>query len=166
MGCEDFVVRLSSSSTPTAVTSAVLAIPQVQPDTTFPSLPGESHLRWEDRAHIIEIEVAGTGARTTVSLRFAVCHPASIDGVFADLVVHLAAMLKADVLIAEDVEADDPGLGWSFSPSQSSDLRRALVQCIPKKRLLWQAEFGNAEARVSCREAINRFVIGSTPQAP
>lgn len=161
MGCEDFVVSLSSSSTLTAVMRAVLALPEVHPDATCTSLPGESHLRWEDREHIIEIEVAAA-ARTTMSLRFAVCHPNSIDDVFADLVVHLAAKLKADVLIAEDVQPDDPGLGWAFSPSQPTDLRRALVQCIPKKRLLWRAEFGNAEARVSCREAIDRFVIGGT----
>ena len=166
MGAEDFVVRLSSGSTPPDVTKVLLAIPQVHPDATFPSMRGESHFRYEDPEHIIEIELAEAGPRTTVSLRFAVCHPTSIDDVFTTLVVDLVNALSADIVIAEDVEPDDPGLGWSFSPSQLTDLRKSLLQCIPKKRSLWQTEFGRAEARVSCKEAIDRFVIGSSTQGP
>jgi hypothetical protein len=81
--------------------------------------------------------LAEAGPRTTVSLRFAVCHPTSIDDVFTTLVVDLANAPKADIVIAEDVEPDDPGLGWSFSPSRLPDVRKSLLQCIPKKRGTW-----------------------------
>ena len=159
MGCEDFIVRLSSGCAPEAVAKVLLAIPQIHSDGTMPSVLGELQFRYEDSEHIIEIEVAGAGPGSTVSLRFAVCHPLTIDEVFAALSANVATALKANIVIAEDVEPDDPGLGWSFSLAQLADFRRCVAQCIPKKRRLWQIEFGTAQARVSCREALDRFVI-------
>lgn len=162
MGCEDFVVRLSSEFTRETVTEVLLRMPHIHPDTAFPRMPDEAHFSYEDEQHIIEIEVAEGRLRTTISVRFAVCHPPTIDSVFAALVADLAAAVNADTLIAEDVAPDDPTLGWSFSQSQSANLHKALVQCIPKKRHLWQVEFGTVQARASCREAIDRFVIGAS----
>lgn len=162
MGCEDFVVRLSSKHAPQAVTRLLLASPHVRRDTSAPQLGDEEHLLREDRDHIIEIEVSGP-LRARVSVRFAVCQSASVDAVFSDLVADLATRLAADVVIAEDVQPDDPALGWSFAPSEVGDLRRALAQCIPKKRQQWQVDFGTTEARVTCREAIEEFVVGKGP---
>lgn len=164
MGCEDFVVRLSSALTPEAAAHALLAIAEIHSDT-FPTVAGLSHYRYDDPDHIIELELLG-GPRSTVSLRFSVCQPATIDDVFAALVVDLATKLTADILIAEDVEPDDPSLGWSFSPTQLGSFRKSLAQCIPKKRRQWQVDFGTVVARVSCREAIDRFVIGSRSARP
>ncbi|WP_437755252.1 hypothetical protein [Sorangium sp. So ce1389] len=165
MGCEDFVVRLSSGSTRQAAVQALLAIRGTRPDAVVPALPAESHFRYEDPDHIIEIEVAEREPGTTLSLRFALCHPSSIDDVFIALVGDVAIALSADIVIAEDVEPDEPGLGWSFPPARVADLRKALGQCIPKKRKLWREEFGFALARASCRDAIERFVIGASSSA-
>jgi hypothetical protein len=164
MGCEDFVVRLSSRSTAEDAVQTLLASPGVRFDESTPKLPGESHLCYEDPAHIIEIEVATAGIHSVVSIRFALCHPSTIDGVFAVFVSDVAGSLDAHVVVAEDVEPDDSELGWSFSPAQLGNLRRSLMQCIPKKRKLWQAEFGLTQARVSCREAIQRFVMGGSTE--
>ncbi|MGK3969878.1 hypothetical protein WMF38_32140 [Sorangium sp. So ce118] len=162
MGCEDFVVRLSSDSTRQAAAQVLLAIRGTCPDTVVPVLPAEFNFRYEDSEHIIEIEVAEREPGATLSLRFALCHPSSIDDVFIGLVVDVAIALSADVVIAEDVEPDEPGLGWSFPLARVADLRKALAQCIPKKRKLWREEFGFALARASCRDAIERFVIGTS----
>jgi hypothetical protein len=161
MGCEDFVVRLSSDFSPQHVAKVLLANKNIRHDMAFSSLPGETHFCYEDTEHFIELELACAG-RTKVSLRFAVCHPTSIDGVVAALVVELASTLRADTLIAEDLEPDDSGLGMSFGPSQLEELRDSIIQCIPKKRHLWQVEFGTNKARLSCREALEVFVIGSS----
>ncbi|WP_433936321.1 hypothetical protein AB3662_16675 [Sorangium cellulosum] len=162
MGCEDFLVRLSSDSTPQAAAHVLVGIPGICPDALVPALPTEVHFRYEDSEHIIEIEVAGAGPCTTLSLRFALCHPSSIDDVFAALVVDLVVALGADIIIAEDIDPDEPGLGLSFSSAQVADLRKALAQCIPKKRNLWREEFGSTLARASCRDALERFVIGAS----
>jgi|SRR5688572_30582071 len=158
MGCEDFLVRLLPSASQEQVISLLLRDQRISHDASIPGGPGESHFRYEDPDHIIEVEVAGV-PRTQVSLRFAVCQSVNIDHVFTDLVVELAKMLTADTMIAEDVQRDDPRLGGSFGPTEERELRDSLLQCIPKKRLLWQADVGTAQARVSCKGAIERFVI-------
>lgn len=143
---------------PEVAGSALLAVPGVRLDTCAPSLPGECHMRFESSEHIIEIEVAGS-SQSTISVRFAVCQTASIDDVFADLVAHLARVLDASVHIAEEVEPSAQDVG-TLSPSAGVEFRRALKTSIEMKRRLWRAEFGNQVARVTCREAVDRFVIG------
>jgi len=162
MGCEDFMVRLSSESGFEAAVEVLRAFSEIQSDSMVSSLPDESHFRYSDPGHIIEIEVAHAGSRTSVTVHFAACHPSTIDSVFAKLVVDLVTKLNAEGVIAEDVEPDDAGLSGPFSTARLEDLRAALMECIPKKRRLWQIDFGSASARVSCKEAIDRFVIGDS----
>jgi hypothetical protein len=90
-----------------------------------------------------------------------VCHPPSIDRVFAQFVVDAARNLDAVVTIAEDLPA---GIDRVFPPAQLGHVPSAIMRCIPKKRAIWQQEFGVTQARVSCDEAIEKFVIA--PPAP
>ena len=110
------------------------------------------------------MEIAEREPGMMLSLRFALCHPSSVDNVFIALLVGVAIPLSADILIAEDVESDEPGLGWSFPLARVADLRKALAQRCRKKRKLWREEFGFALARASCRDAIERFVFGTSSQ--
>ena len=134
MGAEDFRVYLTTPRPVDDAVSLISSLPFVKRARVALALPGEHHFTREDPAHILEIEAAPTQTGTTVSVRFALCHPPSVDRVFGQFVTELAAQLGADVTIAEDVEADDPGLGWSFRQPELASAMDAVLQRIPKKR--------------------------------
>src|SRR6478735_204361 len=77
----------------------------------------------------------------------------------SELVLRVAAEVTGTVIIAEDIDPADSLISTAFEPPNWNGLAIAILQCIGKKRLLWQADFGPGTARLSCREAIEHFVI-------
>jgi hypothetical protein len=159
MGAEDFLVRLESPLALSRVLDTISRYPGTRAEPDVDRHASGPQFRVEDPDHIVELEVADRGGLTTISVRFALCHPPTIDAVFVELVGVLAKDVDATIAIAESVEPDDPGLGWSFSRSNCEKFPPAASQCIRKKRALWQRAFGDEQARLSCPEAIMRFII-------
>lgn len=58
MGCEDFVVRITSEIGCDALKSTLATMPGVHQDERLGRTYGESYWRYEDPDHIIEVEVA------------------------------------------------------------------------------------------------------------
>jgi hypothetical protein len=159
MGVEDFLVRIETDANSTTVVAELLTIPGVIRDTAAIRMASYIFLRFEDEEHIVELEIQDRKP-CVVSLRFALCHPSSIEQVFGALVGQIARVLAGRVSIAEDVEPDVVPVGTAFGPPHWNSLNAAIDACVDKKRRLWQADFGTKTARASCREALEKFVIG------
>jgi hypothetical protein len=159
MGAEDFLVRVETEVNATMVVRELLAIPGIIHDAVATRMPSSIFLRFEDAEHIVELEVQDRDP-CVVSARFALCHPASIEQAFGALVGQIARVLAGRVSIAEDVEPDVVPVDTVFGPPDWNSLTVAIEECVDKKRGLWQADFGTKTARASCREALERFVIG------
>ncbi len=158
MGIEDFAVRLSAGTR----RSREIA-DRIEHDLRLErkhdiAPDGSLLLQYEDERHIVEMAVS-EGEEARISMRMALCQPSTVDPTFADLVIRVATLFGASVSILEDVEADDRSLGWEFSANELDDLREAILQRIPKKRLMWQAAFGERPAKLTCRQAIDQYII-------
>jgi hypothetical protein len=159
MGCEDFVVKLTPGVPSSEVLRVILSLPGISPPSAAASvvIPGAHYYRYEDPDHVIELELGALGG--ALSLRFALCHPPSIDRLFVDLVVTLATRTAASVAIFDDSPADLPELGWEHPAGDLSRLPDAIAHRIPRSRALWQASFGATPLRASCNEALAHFVL-------
>jgi len=78
MGVEDFLVRIETDVNAKTVVGRLLAIPGIIHDTAAIQMASCTFLRFEDEEHIVELEVQDRKP-CVVSLRFALCHPSSID---------------------------------------------------------------------------------------
>jgi hypothetical protein len=158
MGAEDFRVRAKSSFSRLNV-DGILARLGFRVDTSHRAAENEEFWRHEGAEYIIECETAAGPSGASIALRFAICQGPTVDGIFSDLVLRVVSEVEGTVIIAEDIDPEDSLLGRAFGPPDWDGLAGAIQQCIVKKRLLWQADFGTSTARLSCREAIERFVI-------
>jgi hypothetical protein len=158
MGAEDFLVRIKSKVTRSHV-EGVLAQLGFKPDETQQALGNERFWRQEGAEHIIEAETSGTAVAVSTTLRFAVCQPLSVDGIFADLVSRVASETGGEVVIAGDIDPDDSSVGYSFGPPAWNRLGLSIQRCAAKKRSAWQTDFGTSSAKLSCRDAIEHFIV-------
>ncbi len=159
MGVEDFLVRVESDCAKSEAIQRLLVDPAVHRHTGTFSAPDYEQFRFEDPRHIIEIEVSPRASGSVVSMRFALCQPSSVDHVFANFVDHLARGIRGKVSIAEDVGPADQVQHLAFDAPDYSRFEAIVLDCIRVKRQQWVMEFGSAEARLSCKEALERFVM-------
>jgi hypothetical protein len=155
MGCEDFQVLLRS----TADQGSVLRVLQhagVEIDPGGGQLSTSVYLVHRDGRHVIELEVSHPKSWTSVSVRFALCHPDSVDNMFVDLVGKLAVALDATVRIMDEVE---PGAGGNFDAHDLATFSATAKRAIAVRRAAWRVEFGSETAAIGCDEAIMRFVL-------
>jgi hypothetical protein len=141
MGVESYNVVVISAAKPSEIIewlrgSGGFTVDEVyrESDSTF--------LRYEDSDHIIECSVSHR-APCHVSLRFALCHPPTIDAVFIGI--------ASNIGLAFDAHCNIPGV-------DRDDLAGALLPDIATDRALWQRNFGTTFARLSCQGAMQRYV--------
>ena len=122
MGCEDFQVLLRFELLCEEVLCVLGTELWVSVDPQGGLLADSVYLGYKDGRHVIEMEVSSSGRNSTaMSLRFAVCHPDTIDEVFIDLVARLANTLRAEVSLMEDIE---PGVRGDFCRASSGRSRK------------------------------------------
>lgn len=155
MGIEDFSVKLSAGTRRSHDIAAAIEQDLRLPSKHDVAPDGALLLRYEGENHIVEMAVFDG----QIGIRVALCQPPSVDVTFADLVIRVARRLGASVAILEDEEADDPTLGWDFSADELDSVREAILQRIPKKRLLWQTAFGDEPAKLTCKEALEQYIL-------
>ena len=92
----------------------------------------------------------------SLSVRVALCHPITVDDAFSGLIVELMGELGATVVVPDDTEEPSPDV---YVASQAEVCRAAIVRAIGNARKTWTAVAGFETAKLSCRDALNRFIV-------
>lgn len=159
MGVECYLVRLRGprrdGSEVAAYARAVLgAVLDPQPD----ALSGaHTHYALRSGPHVIEIELFQDGAACEVSLRFALCHPPSVDPEFIALTTDLMRQFDLVATICEELPEGEP------RDYTAVDLGRFASNCtwsIARAREGWRQMFGSEEAGLSTLDCVRRFMYG------
>ena len=155
MGLESFQVTLFNGSTAAqTVINAVRERPGVVPDMDSISLPGSNYFLMRDSKHVIEIEV--TNNPVTVSCRFTLCHPPTVDAVFLHLIVGLMTQLEMYVQFADD---SDPNSQNVYSLESLAEFRIALQSAIAARRVEWRSVFGSQQFAAQTNEVHERVIL-------
>lgn len=156
MGAEDFQVGLMSDALD--IEHATAYLETFDDISVIRKKTEELFFEYRKGGHVIEVELSRPKLRiaTRISCRFSLCHPDSVDEVFADFVVDLAQGLSLPIEILEDVPAGEP---YRFLPADLNGFRDALKKSIATKRDYWIKDFGDVKASLTCREAVQRFIL-------
>ncbi len=163
MGAEEFRVTLRSRCSVAEADRRLLSLPGMERDERPNQVSACGKLIYVSVPLVAEAEVWRHELGSQTILGFAVCHPASSDSLFCELLVTASEVVDAQsISIAEDLPRGAPG---DFSPEDVAGVRLALVECVARKREWWVADFGAEEAVVLPAEAIRRFILRE-PVAP
>ena len=131
------------------------------PDPTQPPLSAAySHFVFRDGLHVIEYEFYQASDSCGVSMRFALCHPPSVDPIFLAQACDLVSHFGLDATICEELPAGAPRV------YAAADLDRFAANgawSIAQSRGYWRQMFGPDEAGLSVRDARGRFFFGAAP---
>lgn len=157
MGAEDFQVTLHPDLSSADVLQTLSHDPRIRALNS--RLASEQQYVMETAEFIVEFEfVEGPPAR--LSMKVAVCQGEAVDEFFGNLVVKFALDLRASIEINDEVPED---ARWMFAMPAGKEVLDVIKRAIPIKRALWDADFGASRAKVTCAEAIRRFVVESNP---
>ncbi len=155
MGFESFLVRLSGGNASfSQIETTLQQLEHVVPQDQSLSQEGESHYRFDDGNHIIEIEILDRPS--SISCRFTLCHPKSIDRCFLNLVKVLIQRLS---LQAEMCDAHDPNRSHIYGPDEFGEFEQATLRCIDCERRLWISMMGPDTAAATTAQAFERFIL-------
>jgi hypothetical protein len=121
-------------------------------------LHGERRFLYNDGEHILEIQVApeyGRPSSAYTSIRFALCHPDTVDDIFISFVLRTAKALGLTIEIKEDLPANYQV--FEFSPPSYNSFQIVAEAGITNKRKYWVADFGPQTATLGCAEAMRRY---------
>lgn len=153
MSAECFRVDLLGSKPPDAV--AYLA--GLELITPRGSDYGHSFI-YDDHSHVVELLVQTDRlGRALISIRFALCHPSSVDNAFVQFVVQVAAELGMTIRICESIPPGHPDV---FDLSEVGAFRTTALASIGPKRAWWISAFGGATAALTSEEASRQFILG------
>jgi hypothetical protein len=156
MGCEDFQAIVHTNKSVSECRALLSMNGRVADDPEGGPLPTSTYLLYEDGQHVFEIELGETTDGTQMSIRFALCHPDSVDAGFLELIRRMTEALSGRVSIMEDVSADVPEL---MRADDLVSLWSLVRSGIATKRQYWTAEFGSRRASITCAEAIRQYVV-------
>lgn len=155
MGFESIRVELRGGpATLSQVNEFVRQRPNVKVDTDGIRTPGSTFYTVEDGLHVIEVEVMGSPI--TVSCRFTLCHPPSIDSVFLGFVRELMADLGMEAGICDDVGPEHPH--W-FSIAEFPEFVNVFLNDVARRRAEWITDFGTARFPARTREVYERVIL-------
>ncbi len=155
MGFESFRVDLRGGQAKCRdADEAVRHLPHAHPDPESISTKGSTYYLIEDGEHVIEVEVMDVPVK--VSCRFTLCHPASVDLVFLDLLRRLMSCLEMDAMICDDTH---PANSRSFSLAEFPDFMAITRRYIATRRAEWIAEFGNESLAATTNEVYERVIL-------
>lgn len=113
-----------------------------------------SHYVFRDPLHVIEYELFREDNSYEVSIRFALCHPSSVDQVFLAHALGLMKRFNMTATICEELPEGEP------REYNTHDLDRFASNCywsISRAREYWRAMFGTEEVGLSTRDALGKF---------
>lgn len=155
MGFESFRVELAGGpATFEQAAEAVRRLPRVRPDPGTGLWPDSRYYLFDDGRHVIEIEVAPRPV--SVSLRFALCHPPSVDAALIELVRQLFDRLGMEARICEDVPS---GEAQSFSADRLSEFSETVRRAVVRPRAAWVAQFGPDQFPATTRDVFERVIL-------
>lgn len=153
MGFESYQVRLhGGSATFTEADAAIRLDPRARPDRGF--CPGPHYYTIEDGSHVLEVEVSPNPV--SISCRFTLSHPPSIDAAFIEYVRELVARLGMAVEICDDVRPEHEG---DFPIDRFPEFAGALPGYIARERSMWIATMGDEQLAASTREVHRRIIL-------
>jgi hypothetical protein len=139
MGFESFRVELGGGPKSSQEADATIRkIPGVERDSHSITLQGSTYYVWTDGRHLIELEL--TDDPVSVSCRFTLCHPASVDPAYLALVRQLMLQLETGVFLCDDVRPEHAN---SFSLDRFDEFASAAGGYIAARRAEWVHAFGN-----------------------
>jgi hypothetical protein len=139
MGFESFGVRLGrEQANAQDAIKAIMNLDHAAADPDAELTPGSPCFLVNDGQHAIELEVMETSA--TISCRFTLCHPPTVDALFIALVKELMETLDMRVEICDEVE---PGQPDEFTSATFDEFPSIVSSSITKRRAEWKAAFGN-----------------------
>jgi hypothetical protein len=155
MGFESIRVELRGGpATFSQVNEFVRQRPNVKPDTDGIRTPGSTFYTVEDGLHVIEVEVMASPI--TVSCRFTLCHPPSVDFAFLELVRELMAGLGMEAGICDDIGPEHSH--WS-SIAEFTEFADVLLHYVARRRAEWITNFGAAQFPAKTREVYERVIL-------
>jgi hypothetical protein len=155
MGFESFQVRLKGGrSTRKEAIDTLMSLDGVVRDEDSELTPGWPCFLARDGLHAVEMEV--TDKRASISCRFTLCHPPSVDTAFLELVRRLMEALPMRVKICDDVtpEHEEP-----FSLDRFDEFSKACRHYIAARRNEWKSAFGNQELAATTAEAHQHIIL-------
>lgn len=155
MGFESFRVELNGgSSTLLEAADAILALEHARRDDEAAFMPDQMCYLVRDTGYAIELELMDSPV--TISCRFALCHPPSVDAALFELVRKLMIALNMQVTICEDVlpQHDHP-----FSLDQFEEFTQAYAPSVAARRREWKAMFGNKLLAATTAEAHQHIIL-------
>ena len=160
MGAEAFQVMLWSAVPMQNAEQVVGGRAGVHRHTVVNPMSDARYFLYEDSEHVVELLLRPDDEGSRISMRFALCHPDSIEETFARLVLDIATDLHADFAILDTVNDEEPEeLDWT----QGDTFRQALGPAIRFKRTYWQRAFGVDRARLTCSQAVMELMVNRGP---
>src|ERR1051326_4863514 len=159
MGFESFRVELSGGRASFCeVDVSIRELPHMQSDPDSIATPGSIYYVMRDGRHVMELELRDSPIR--LSCRFTLCHPASVDSTFLNLIRQLMTGLGMAVRICDDVRPEHTRL---FSPNEFHEFSTAIGSYIAARRSQWALAFGDKPLAASTSE-VHRQIISSRCQ--
>jgi hypothetical protein len=158
MGVESYLLRLTGQQDVKAIGNYLTSALGAHPDSTQSAPSGsDQHFVIRDGRHVIEFELAQRGRFGQLSVRFAICHPASLDDVFVSIVASLMAQLQMTATICEVLPAGTPS---EYDATEVTEFAANCRWSIDSARKEWHRAFGPEEAGVSVSDACRKYYLG------
>lgn len=148
MGCEDFQVTLKNKKLSKAKAKELI----LKGNNIIIKKSDDNYFEYNDKNHLIEIQLRELKEGIEVSLRFALCNPLSIDEVFFNVLQLLSVTLSAEIDIIDEYAENEK--------YARQGLKLYLFKNITIKRGYWIKDFGSETATISCDDALKKFVLG------
>jgi hypothetical protein len=127
----------------------------IVPDPTQHALSSAySYYVFRDGLHVIEYEFLQEPESYEISMRFALCHPPSVDRVFLGHAVALTRQFNLTAIIGGELPEGEP------AEYDTDNLERFAANCswsIARDREYWRQMFGPEEMGLSVVDALRHF---------
>jgi hypothetical protein len=156
MGVESFLVRLRSRQPDlqAVVTYAQCSL-GIVPDPKQHALSSAySYYVFRDGLHVIEFEFLQERESYDISMRFALCHPPTVDRAFLAHAVVLTRQFDLTAIIGGELPEGEP------AEYDKNNLERFAANCswsIARDREYWRRMFGPEEMGLSVVDALQYF---------
>ena len=113
-----------------------------------------SHYVFRDGQHVIEYELLQDHGSCDVTMRFALCHPSSVDTIFIQQASNLMKQFAMQATICEELPDNEPR---TYTVQDLGRLKTNCAWSMACCRQYWQRMFGTEEIGLSVCDALQRF---------
>jgi hypothetical protein len=158
MGMESYLVRMVGDAVdyPAVTRFAVSKLGLVAEPNQSPSTSTDTYYSYRDDRHVIEFEFSPRGESFQISVRFALCHPTSVDVIFSKLIFNFLDEFPLTAIICEELP---PGNIRQFTAASKQDFERSYSLSVSQSRVYWRKMFGFQEAGMAVSDALQRYVF-------